>query len=119
MLRLITAAALAVGLATSSAGCIIVTDDDATLTIYNDSSYVLEEVYLAEVRDRTWGPNLLSRPLFPGDELIIYDIACGNYDVMVVDDYGLDCVLENLRLCFSDDYWVIDDVTLAICDFTR
>jgi hypothetical protein len=115
MLRLATLAAVTASLG----GCIIVSDDDSTLTLVNDSSYVLEEVRLAEINDPDWGPNLLPRPLFPGDELVITDIDCGTYDVLVVDETDLDCELRNLNLCFDDELWVIDDVTLDFCAFGK
>lgn len=98
------------------AGCVI-GDGDSSLTLYNESSYALDEVYLAEEFDSDWGPNLLRSPLFPGDELVIVDIECGTYDALVVDETGVECELRNLDLCLDDDGWVIDDSTLDACAF--
>lgn len=109
--------ALTAALATGAAGCVISSGDDSSFTIVNDSSYVLYEVYIAEVSDPTWGPNLAPAPLFPGDELVVVDIDCGTYDVLVVDDTGLECELRNVDLCFDDDYWYITDFTLDVCAF--
>lgn len=95
----------------------VVVDDDSTFLIVNDSSYVLTEVRIAEVGDRSWGPNLLPDVLFPGEELLITDIECGTYDVLVTDETGVDCVLGNVDLCLSDDEWVITDFTLDVCAF--
>lgn len=102
--------------------CVASTDggsdiDDSTLTIVNDSSYVITEVHLAEVGSRSWGRNLVPEELYPGEELLVVDIDCGTYDVMVTDETGLDCILGNLDLCFDDDAWVIDDFTLDTCAF--
>lgn len=118
MLRLSSLPSLAVVAAiTSSAGCII-TSDDNEFTIWNDSDYVLTEVYLAEETDPSWGPNLLPEPLFPGDELIITDIDCGTYDALVVDETGVECELSGIDLCLGDtDGWVIDNFTLDVCAF--
>jgi hypothetical protein len=116
MLRFAATTTLLAGLALGATGCII-SDGDSSLTLYNDSSYALYEVYLAEETDPSWGPNLLPQPLFPGDELIITDIECGTYDVLVVDDTGVECQLSGLDLCFDDDAWVIDDFTLDTCAF--
>ncbi len=101
---------------TLAAGC-VVSDGDSSLTLYNDSSYALYEVYLAEETDETWGSNLLGAPLFPGQDLVIVDIDCGTYDVLVVDETGVECELANLDLCLDDDGWVIDDLTLDVCAF--
>jgi len=116
MLRFSLAATLLAGLALGSTGCII-TDGDSSLTIYNESDYTLYEVYLAEESDPSWGPNLLPQPLFPGDDLIITDIDCGTYDVLVVDEFNVECELRGLDLCLDDDSWVIDNFTLDVCAF--
>lgn len=102
-----------------SAACVVSTSDgeDATLLIVNDSSYVIVDVRISEVGSRSWGPNLLGDVLFPGEELLITDIECGFYDVLVTDDTGLDCVLADIDLCFSDDTWVITNATLDACAF--
>lgn len=115
MLRLTTAALLAATLSTT-AGCII-SDGDSTFSIYNDSDYVLTEVYVAEIDDPTWGSNYLDEPLFPGDELVIVDIECDTYDVLIVDEFDVECELLNLDLCFDDDTWVVDNQTLDFCAF--
>jgi hypothetical protein len=117
MNRTLAAFALAVGVASTSSSCIIVGDGDATLTVHNHSSYVLTEVRIAEVGDRAWGPNLLPDVLYPGEDLVIVDIDCGDYDVLVVDETDVECVLGDITLCFDDERWVIDDVTLAFCAF--
>jgi hypothetical protein len=117
MYRQLAGLALAVGIASAGSSCIIFADDDATLTIHNESSYVLTEVRLAEVDDPSWGPNLLPDVLYPGEHLVIVDIDCGDYDVLVVDEFGVECVLADITLCFEDEDWVIDDVTLDFCAF--
>lgn len=110
-------AAAAVVLATAATGCVASDGGDSSLTISNRSSYFLTEIYVAEVSDPNWGPDLVPGDLAPGEDLIVTNISCGTYDVLVVDDTGVDCELQNLELCFTDDAWVIDDVTLDVCAF--
>ena len=93
--------------------------DDATLTIANDSSYILDELYVASVASDSWGPNLIGDSLEPGDSVIVGVIDCGRYDVLVTDETGLDCELSNISLCFSDQIWVVDDNTLDACAFSK
>lgn len=116
-----TILAVLTALTVSTAACAVQSevgvDDDSTFLIVNESSYVLTEVRIAEVGDRSWGPNLLPDVLFPGEELLITDIECGSYDVLVTDETGVDCVLGNVDLCFTDDEWVITDFTLDVCAF--
>jgi hypothetical protein len=88
--------------------------------VSNQSSFVLDEVHLAEVNDPTWGPNMLPDQLFPGEDLVITDIACGSYDVLIVDEFGTGCELRDNELCFSDtDQWRITNTTLGICAFGK
>ena len=104
---------LTLGTATIS-GC----GGDSSLTVANESSYVLTEIRIASIDSETWGPDLLHGDvLLPGEDLTVTSIDCDTYDVLVVDDTGLDCVIESLDLCFDDALWVVDDVDLAICAF--
>jgi hypothetical protein len=92
-------------------------EGDSTLTVRNSSNYVIDEINLAPPTSRTWGPNLLGNDvLFPGEELFIVEIDCGEYDLRIRDELGAECIIERLDLCFSDGLWVIDDQQLAICD---
>jgi hypothetical protein len=88
--------------------------DDATLSIDNDSSYVIEEIYLTGVGNPSWGPNQLgSDVLFPG-ETITLGVDCGNYDALLVDEDGVDCEINNLDLCLNDSVWVIRNNTCTV-----
>lgn len=115
-MRSLPTSLLAIILATAATAC-VASDGDTSLTIANRSSYFLDEIHLAEVSDPSWGPDLISGSLAPGEDLIITQIACGTYDVLVVDETGVDCELQNLELCFDSDVWVIDDVILDVCAF--
>ena len=100
-------------------GCVVSEGDDgdSTLTVSNRSSYWLDEIHLADVNDPSWGPDLVDGSLAPGEDLTIFDIECGRYDVLVVDETGVECELANLDLCFDDGQWVVDDLTLDVCAF--
>ena len=95
--------------------CTTTSDGDSSLTIANESSFFIDQIHVAEVNDPNWGPDLIS-DLAPGEEVTIV-LDCGNYDVLVVDETGVECQLSNVDLCFDDDVWVIDDVTLDVCAF--
>ncbi len=97
--------------------CIIVSDDDASLTVINDSDYLIYELYVAPIDSSFWGENLLAGDvLVPDSRITIYDLSCDYYDVLAVDEFETDCILEDIYLCLDDDAWVIDNTTLAICD---
>ncbi len=103
--------------ATLATGCIIEAGSDSSLTIVNDSSFVLDEIRVAEINDLDYGPNLVGRDaLFPGEEITVV-LDCGTYDALVVDQFGTDCELRRLDLCFDDAVWIIDNFELATCGF--
>lgn len=103
-----------------ASGCIIVTDDpgDASLTVANESDFVITELYLTPAGVSTFGRDLLgpSGFLFPGDSIVL-DVSCDFYDAQVVDETGFGCILLDLDLCFNDALWVIDNRELATCGF--
>jgi hypothetical protein len=105
-------------LALALTSCIITTDGgDASITVLNDSDYVLVDIRVSPVGAASWGPNLLrGDALFPGEELTVV-LDCDYYDVLVEDELGATCVLADLDLCFSDDLWVIRNSTLDFCGF--
>jgi hypothetical protein len=99
----------------AGAGACVAEDGDSSLTVINESSFFIDELYIAEVSDPNWGPDLVG-DLAPGEEVTII-LDCGTYDVLVVDETGVECELANVDLCFDDDAWVITDVTLDVCAF--
>jgi hypothetical protein len=90
---------------------------DSEITVQNESSFVLEEIYITPVDMFDWGPDRLgSDVLFPGESLTI-DVGCDVYDVMVVDELGTECVLFDLDVCFENKTWVVTNADLSFCDF--
>jgi hypothetical protein len=93
-------------------------DGGATLTISNDSSYILLEINLSPIDEAAWGPDLLgSETLDPGDTLELSSIDCDVYDIRVLDEDSDECILTDVDLCFDDSIWSIDDGELALCAF--
>ena len=101
--------------AVAAPACVVDDDPgDSTLTVVNQSDFVIQEVYITDVNASGWGPNLLSGDvLFPGESMVIHDIACDVYDALIVDETGLECQLLGIDLCFDDATWVITNNT---CD---
>jgi len=104
---------------TIAGGCVVTPDRDASLTIKNNSSYLLTEVYIAETSQPGWGRNLTPGYLYPGESVVAYGLPCSYYDVLVVDETQLECTLYDLYLCFSDGIWYVTDSTLYACAFEK
>jgi hypothetical protein len=98
--------------------CIFIHDDPhSTFTIINDSDYSIYEIYLTPVDTYDWGPNLLGRDiLYSGESMTIDLLECDYYNVQIVDEYGLPCeLLDDIYLCFDDEFWRITNYTLDAC----
>jgi hypothetical protein len=106
------ASLLAAAAAAFAAGC--TTEDgpaDASLTVVNDSDFVIEEIYLTADDARGWGANFLSNDvLFPGEELVLA-VDCGYYDALLIDEDGVECELDGIDLCLNDATWYIRNNT--------
>ncbi len=60
-------------------------DDPSTgaIELNNNSIATIDGFYLAPVDQRSWGPNILAGPLFPGQYTSIVDISPGFYDAKI------------------------------------
>jgi hypothetical protein len=98
-------------------GCVVSSDDntDATLTVHNLSQYDITDIYIAPVGSRSWGPNLLDpgEVLFAGDQLT-FSTVCDTYDVKVIDETDVDCVVPDVDLCLNDADWIVRDNTCHV-----
>ena len=111
-LRFLASLFLVVG-SLAVSGC---TDDgvDGTLTVDNQSNFVILELHVTPVGSSTWGPNLLSGDgLFP-DESITLGVECDLYDALLVDEDGEECEIEAVDLCLNDANWIIRDNTCTV-----
>jgi hypothetical protein len=113
--RFLTLAGL-LTLGATAPGCLIVTDDDdASLEVVNESDFVIEELYLTEVDNRDWGPDLLRGDvLFPDESIVLVDIECDFYDAQMIDETGAVCEAYELDLCLNDAVWVIRNNTCTV-----
>lgn len=87
---------------------------DASLRVVNDSDFVIEEIYLTEIDNPDWGPNLLRGDVLFPDEDLTLGVACDFYDALIVDEDGVDCELHDLDLCLNDADWVIRNNTCTV-----
>lgn len=87
---------------------------ESSLHVVNNSDFEIDELYLTDVGNRDWGPNLLGNdPLRVGEDLVI-DVPCGYYDALLVDEQGVGCELDNLDLCLNDARWEIRNNTCTV-----
>lgn len=91
---------------------------DSDLEFVNRSSWDIYEIYLSPVEDDEWGPDQLADDVLEsGESFLVYDIPCGDYDILLVDEDGDECTLDAVDLCGDSAEWVIDDEELLSCEF--
>jgi hypothetical protein len=83
--------------------CVLVVDDENTLVIENESDFLLERIYIAEDGDGGWGGNLAPGNGLGPDEFIEVELDCGEYDLRVIDEDNVQCVVRNIDLCLGDE----------------
>ena len=84
-----------------------------TFTVFNDSHYRIDHVYVSPNNNRYWGSDQLGRDVFlPGYR---FDMALvpGWYDVKLVDQSGYTCVVRDVDFRGGDRWVITDDVLLA------
>ena len=89
-------------------------EGDASLLVINESDFAIVELYLTEVNNPDWGPNLLAGDvLLPGEDLLL-GVPCDFYDALLVDEDGVDCEIRGIDLCLNDADWVIRNDTCLV-----
>jgi len=88
---------------------------DATLTVHNQSQYDITELYVAPVGSRSWGPNLLDsgEVILAGDQLTL-TATCGTYDVQVIDETRVNCIVPDVDLCLNNADWIVRNNTCHV-----
>jgi len=90
--------------------------DMGTLALKNTSSYDIYSIQLSPYDHVDWGANLLGHdPLMHSETAKLAVFDCKKYDLRLVDHDNVECVIQDIDLCFQDHEWHIDDVVLAVC----
>lgn len=91
---------------------------DSDVTFVNRTSWDIYEIYLSAVDESDWGPDQLEEGILEtGGTFLLYGIPCDDYDVLLIDEDGDECVVEDVDLCGDSEEWVIRDKDLLECQF--
>lgn len=91
---------------------------DSDVTFVNRSSWDIYEIYLSAVDEEEWGPDQLEEGILEsGASFLLHSIPCDDYDVLLIDEDGDECTLEDVDLCGDSEQWVITDEDLLACEF--
>jgi len=90
----------------------------AKVTIENQSHWAITELFLAPLDGSGWGEAQLGANdrIGSGRSLEIGGIDCDSYDMLLVDEAGDECIIENVDLCVAEAKWVVRDKELIACE---
>lgn len=87
-----------------------------SVTIVNNSSREIRNVYLSHVDVDDWGTNqLTSGNITPGHSVTLSNIACDQQQVKVIGEDLDGCFLSAVVTCGDNATWTITDTTAADC----
>ena len=88
-----------------------------SVTVFNQTKWVLTHFYLSPVDEAEWGPDQLgSEVIGTGESFEINNIPCDYYDVRLIDEDGDECIVAEVDICGGDEGWVIDSEALLECE---
>lgn len=87
----------------------------AQVEIVNKSAWDIYEVYFSPASQDSWGDDYLGTEVLEnGDSLTLSGVESGRWDVLVIDEDGDECIINNVSISGSDR-WVITDDDLLAC----
>jgi hypothetical protein len=106
---------VAISLLSFAAGA-CTSSSDATLTIVNQETFSITDLYIGP-NDGTYPTtdNLLADGPLPPGTTITVSVACDTYDVEIIDATNTDCFVAAYDLCGTDDQWDLDDAFFNTC----
>ena len=87
-----------------------------TFTVYNESNYRIEQLYVSNINNIYWGTDLLGNTVMPSHGAIPVAVAPGYYDVKLVDEDGDTCEIDDINF-FTSKTWIMTDDLLISCEF--
>lgn len=91
---------------------------NSDVTFVNRTSWDIYELYISSVDERDWGPDQLEDGILEsGGSFLLYGIPCDDYDVLLIDEDGDECIVEDVDLCGDSEEWVIRNKDLLACQF--
>ena len=87
-----------------------------SLALHNASHYDIYSIQLSPTDHVQWGGNLIQGDvLMHGEDAKVAVYDCKKYDLRMIDDENVECVIDDIDLCLEDKKWTIDDSVLAVC----
>lgn len=89
---------------------------NATVTVANQSEWVIAQFFLAPSETEEWGADQLGEDvIIKGGSFKLTNIPCDTYDVKLVDEDGDECVVAAVDICGGKGTWTITSKELVAC----
>jgi hypothetical protein len=88
---------------------------ERTFTVYNNSSYTIDNLYVSPTGDRNWENDRLGNRYFPPTYRFDLPLDPGYYDVKLVDQDGDTCVVNHVNF-LDGGTWTITNAVLLACE---
>jgi len=86
------------------------------INVVNNSNWAIHYLHMSPTSDSNWGPDKLGSSSViaaNGGRFTLSNVACDNYDIKVIDEDQDVCVMNNIRMCGSNDWTITSDALLS------
>lgn len=87
----------------------------SSVAIVNDTGRAFTDLFLSPSSSSQWGPDMLDALLADDETYSLINIPCDQYDLMIVEASGDECLLPAIPLCGSDEVWKFSEETWRAC----
>jgi len=89
---------------------------NATVTVVNQSDWVISQFFLSSDDEDEWGPDQLGEDVIgTGDSFKLKNVPCDTYDVKLIDEDEDECIVEEVDICGGKEVWTITSKLLLSC----
>jgi hypothetical protein len=89
--------------------------NSSSVTIVNNSSRQIRNVYLSRVDVDDWGANQLTDAIAPGQSVTIGNFSCDTQQIKVIGEDQDGCFLSAVVACGTSSTWTITNDSVADC----
>ena len=114
--RFILSAAIAASLLVFCSGPLHAQGAEASLLISNESNRDFKQLYLSSDAGVNWGAERVGDSVIPsGGSFQVSQLACGSYNIRLVQESGVECQIDNVSICGTEAVWSVTDKMLGSC----
>ena len=88
----------------------------SSINFVNQTLWTITYLHMSSTSQNSWGPDRLgSSVISPGSSFRISGLPCDSYDLKLIDEDSDVCIVNNMRVCGSDNSLVLTNQELLSC----